>query len=62
MAFLLTSVVLNVGEIFLVFILVLVFFDYSGVDACGRGVLALALSSGSSSTRATVLFLLRLCR
>ena len=62
MAFLLTSVALNVGEVFLVLILVLAFPDCSGVDASGRGVLALALSLGLFLTRVTVLFLLRLCR
>ena len=62
MAFLLTSVAFNVGEIFLVLILVLVLLDCSGVDASSRGVLALVLLSGPSLTRTTVLFFLRLCR
>ena len=62
MAFLLTSIVLNVGEIFFVLILVLVFSDSSSVDVSGRNILALALLSGSSSIRTTVLFLLGLCR
>ena len=60
MTFLLAGVALNVGKVFLVFILV--FPDSSGVDASGRSILALALSSRSSSTRTIVLFLLGLCR
>ena len=62
MAFLLTSVVFNVREVFLVLIFILVLPDCSGVDASSRGVLVLALLLGPSSTRATVLFFLRLCR
>ena len=61
-AFLLISIALNVGEVFLVLILILVLPDRSDVDASSKGVLTLALLLGPSSTRTTVLFLLRLCR
>ena len=62
MAFLLTSVALNVREVFFVLILVLVFPDSSGVDASGRNMLVLALLLGSSSARTIILFFLGLCR
>ena len=62
MAFLLTSVILNVGKVLLVFIFVFVFPDSSGVDASTRSILALALSSEFSLARITVLVLFRLCQ
>ena len=60
MAFLFISVALNIGEVLLVLILVFVLPDSSGVDASGRSILALALSSGFFLVRMTILFFFRL--
>ena len=62
MAFLLTSVPLNVGEVFLVLILVLVILDNNSVDVSGRGILALILSSRFFLAKTTVLIFLGLCQ
>ena len=60
MAFLLINIALNIRKVLLILIFVFVLPDSSGIDASGRSILALALLSGFSLARTTVLVLLGL--
>ena len=62
MAFLLINVALNIGEVFPIFIFILIFPDSDSVDASGRSILSMPLLLRSSSARTTILVLLGLCR
>ena len=61
MIFLLTSVALNIGKVFLILIFVFVLPDSGGIDASGR-ILTLTLLSEFFSTKTMILILLGLCR